>query len=413
MRFTNLAATGQETEGRGMDNLEYAGLLIERFNQGLRIDSKESLRRFNASVTSEMTHGDVLDVLIRQAASRIVEEPDYGSFATRLLHRKIALEVKRLSIHSFSDAVHMGYEQGILTDKIHSFVIDNHVVLNQAVDNQFDDLFTYFGLATVYDRYLLRHPTNRSVFELPQYLFLRVACGIYQDVGQVVDLYRLMASFSYMPGSPTLFNAGSRNPQLSSCFLVDSPNDSIEGIYRRYSDVAKLSKHGGGIGISYSRVRSRGSLIKGTNGRSSGIGPWLKTLDSSVAAVNQGGRRKGACCVYLETWHADIETFLELRDNTGDEAQRTHNINLANWVPDLFMKRLRDDGMWSLFDPSRVPELCDTYGDEFEEIYVQAERDQKFDRQISARDLYGRMVKTLAQTGNGWMTFKDACNKKY
>ncbi|HXW53763.1 MAG TPA: ribonucleoside-diphosphate reductase subunit alpha [Myxococcota bacterium] len=391
---------------------DYASFLISRFSQGLKIDINEALNRFAMSAMADMQHDDVLDVLIRQAASRIVEEPDYGVLARKLLHRKISLEVARLSVHSFSDAVTMGFQQGMLTEKIFSFVMDNQTALDQSIDVQFNDLFTYFGLATVYDRYLLRHPINRKVFELPQYLFMRVACGIYSDLPQIIELYRLMASFSYMAASPTLFNAGTKNPQLSSCFLVDSPNDSIEGIYRRYTDVAKLSKHGGGIGISYSRVRSRGSLIRGTNGRSSGISPWLKTLDSSVAAVNQGGRRKGACCVYLETWHADIETFLELRDSTGDEAQRTHNLNLANWVPDLFMKRVRDDAPWSLFDPSRVPELCDTYGDDFERIYQQAEKDLKFERQISARDLYARMMKTLAQTGNGWMTFKDACNKK-
>jgi ribonucleoside-diphosphate reductase alpha chain len=359
-----------------------------------------------------MSHDDAISVLIRQAASRIVEEPDFGLFASKLLQRKIDEEVLRQGIHSFSDAVDMGFHQGILTEKIYHFVVANKNTLDACIDDQFNDFFTYFGLATVYDRYLLRHPSNRKVFERPQYLFMRVACGIYDDLAQAIELYRLMASFSYLPGSPTLFNAGSRNPQLSSCFLVDSPNDSIEGIYRRYADVAMLSKHGGGVGISYSRVRSRGSLIRGTNGRSSGIAPWLKTLDSSVAAVNQGGRRKGACCVYLETWHADIEDFLELRDNTGDESQRTHNLNLANWVPDLFMKRVKEDGLWSLFDPSRMPELCDNYGEDFERIYIQAEVDLKFERQIKARDLYSRMMKTLAQTGNGWMTFKDVSNKK-
>lgn len=397
---------------RHLPPIECAGLLIDNFGQGLRIDKAESLKRFSMSAIDGMSIREVMDVLVQKAALCIAQEPDYSVFATRLLHKKISDEVLLQGIHSFSDAVLMGYNQGILTEKIYSFVQKNKAIIDDSIDHSFNDLFTYFGLSTVYDRYLLRHPINRSVFELPQFLFMRVACGIYENVDRAIELYRLMASFAYMPGSPTLFNAGTKNPQLSSCFLVDSPNDSIEGIYRRYMDVAKLSKHGGGIGISYSKVRSRGSLIKGTNGRSSGIAPWLKTLDSSVAAVNQGGRRKGACCVYLETWHADIESFLELRDNTGDEAQRTHNLNLANWVPDLFMKRVRDNGVWSLFDPSKVPALCETYGDEFERIYLEAEQDKKFERQISAQDLYGRMMKTLAQTGNGWMTFKDTCNAK-
>lgn len=415
MAFINSSAenmTPKSDQTNDMSCHDFARILVERMGNDLAIDREEILERFANSAVADMKASEVSDVLIRGAASRIVEEPDYGVFATRLLHRKIGEEVAMQQVHCFSDAVKMGYEQGILTESLFSFVMRNKEELDRAVDTSFNDLFTYFGLSTVYDRYLLRHPSNRMVFELPQFLFMRVACGVYDDVSRAIELYRLMASFSYMPGSPTLFNAGSKNPQLSSCFLVDSPNDSIDGIYRRYGDVARLSKHGGGIGISYSRVRSRGSLIKGTNGRSSGITPWLKTLDSSVSAVNQGGRRKGACCVYLETWHADIENFLELRDSAGDEAQRTHNLNLANWIPDLFMKRVKDNQLWSLFDPSKVPELCDTYGDEFERIYTEAEAQNKFERQIPAQALYARMMKTLAQTGNGWMTFKDTCNNK-
>lgn len=389
-----------------------AKAIIEHYSKNLALDPLDMQKRFDKSASDFMSHEEIMDVLIRQSASRIMEEPDYGVFAASLLQRKIGDEVASIGVHRFSDAVRMGHAQGILTDSLLQFVEKHAAVLDASIDENFNELFTYFGLATVYDRYLLRHPTKRSVFERPQYLFMRVACGVANDVKRAIEFYRLMASFSYMPGSPTLFNAGTRNPQLSSCFLVDSPDDSLEDIYKRYGDVAMLSKHGGGIGISYSKVRSRGSLIRGTNGRSSGIGPWLKTLDSSVSAVNQGGRRKGACCVYLETWHADIETFLELKDNTGDEAQRTHNLNIANWVPDLFMKRVKEDGVWSLFDPSKIPMLAESYGDEFERIYIDAEREGLFQRQIKARDLYGRMMKTLAQTGNGWMTFKDTSNNK-
>jgi ribonucleoside-diphosphate reductase alpha chain len=197
---------------------------------------------------------------------------------------------------------------------------------------------------------------------------------------------------------------------MSSCYLLDSPEDTLENIYDRYKDVARLSKFAGGIGLAFHRVRSRGSLIRGTNGLSNGIVPWLKTLDSSVSAVNQGGKRKGAACVYLETWHADIDEFLELRDNTGDEARRTHNLNLANWVPDLFMERVEKDWTWSLFDPKKVPHLTDLYGAEFERAYVEAEQQGLYERQVPARQLYSRMMRTLAQTGNGWMTFKDPSN---
>ena len=212
------------------------------------------------------------------------------------------------------------------------------------------------------------------MIETPQQFFLRVACALADSVPAALELYRLMSRLEYLPSSPTLFNAGTAHEQLSSCFLLDSPADHLEAIYQRYTDIALLSKFSGGIGVAYHRVRSRGSLIQATNGLSNGIVPWLKTLDSSVSAVNQGGKRKGACCVYLETWHADIEEFLELRDNTGDEASRTHNLNLANWVPDLFMKRVEADQMWSLFDPKRVPELPDLWGEAFEAAYLRAEQ---------------------------------------
>ena len=198
---------------------------------------------------------------------------------------------------------------------------------------------------------------------------------------------------------------------MSSCYLVDSPRDDLDSIYSRYQQVARLSKFAGGIGIAFSRVRCRGALIRGTNGQSNGIVPFLRTLDSSVAAVNQGGRRKGAACVYLEPWHPDVEEFLELRDNTGEDARRTHNLNLANWVPDEFMRRVEADEVWSLIDPDEVPELPDLWGAAFDEAYRAAEREGRLVRQVQARDLYARMMRTLAQTGNGWMTFKDASNR--
>jgi ribonucleoside-diphosphate reductase alpha chain len=198
---------------------------------------------------------------------------------------------------------------------------------------------------------------------------------------------------------------------MSSCYLVDSPRDELDSIYSRYQQVARLSKFAGGIGIAFSRVRSRGALIRGTNGASNGIVPFLRTLDSSVAAVNQGGRRKGAACVYLEPWHPDVEEFLELRDNTGEDARRTHNLNLANWIPDEFMRRVEADEEWSLIDPDQAPELPDLWGEAFDAAYRLAEEEGRYVRRVSARELYGKMMRTLAQTGNGWMTFKDAANR--
>ena len=349
---------------------------------------------------------------IQTAASFIAEEPEYSKLAGRLLARYIDKEVRGHNIQAFSQSVLAGRKLGLINDRLAEEVERNARKLDDAVVSTRNHLFEYFGLRTVYDRYLLRHPTRRDVIETPQYFFMRVACALSSSVHETLELYRLLSSLEYLPSSPTLFNAGTRHEQLSSCFLLESPEDDLEAIYRRYGEVAKLSKFAGGIGLAYHRIRSRGSLIRGTNGQSNGVVPWLKTLDASVAAVNQGGRRKGACCVYLENWHADIEEFLELRDNTGDEARRTHNLNLANWVSDLFMRRVEADAEWSLFDPKDVPHLIDLYGSAFDEAYAEAERDGKAVKTVRARDLYGRMMRTLAQTGNGWVTFKDASNEK-
>ncbi|MFN3842304.1 MAG: ribonucleoside-diphosphate reductase subunit alpha [Rehaibacterium terrae] len=351
------------------------------------------------------------ELSIRTAALLTAEEPEYGRLAARLLANVIAKEVAGQEIHAFSQAIARGHELGLIGERLLGFVQAHARKLNDALDPALDRRFDYFGLRTLYDRYLLKHPGTRRVIETPQQFFLRIACALSEDVNEALALYRRMAELDYLPSSPTLFNAGTTHEQLSSCFLLDSPADSLDAIYQRYADVAMLSKFSGGIGLSYSRVRSRGSLIRSTNGLSNGIVPWLKTLDASVAAVNQGGKRKGACCVYLEPWHADIEEFLELRDNTGDEARRTHNLNLANWIPDLFMRRVEADAMWSLFDPKTVPELVDLWGEAFERAYEQAEARGLAQRQVRARELYARMMRTLAQTGNGWMTFKDKANR--
>ncbi len=373
----------------------------------LRVATKAISGLYDGATTKE------LDNLCIQTASLLIgEDPEYSRLAARLLGTFVDEEVRSQKIQSFSDSVLFGYQNGLLSESLFQFVQKNRAALCAAIEPYRTDRFEYFGLRTIYDRYLLKNPTTRQVFETPQYFFMRVACGLAQTLEEAVEFYRLISSHDYMPSTPTLFNSGTLRPQMSSCYLLESPEDNLKSIYDKYTDVALLSKFAGGIGLAYHRVRSRGSLIRGTNGHSNGIIPWLKTLDSSVAAVNQGGKRKGAACVYLETWHADIEEFLELRDNTGDEAKRTHNLNLANWVPDLFMKRVEADEKWSLFDPSKNPELIDLYGEAFEKAYVQAESEKKYQKQVSARDLYSRMMKTLAQTGNGWMTWKDSSNLK-
>ena len=372
----------------------------------LRVALKTIGGLYDGATTQELD-----ELSIRTAAALTAEEPEYGQLAARLLGAYIDKEVSGQEIQSFSQSIARGAELGIVNDRLRDFVSANARKLNDAIDPLATRRFEYFGLRTVYDRYLLRHPQLRKVIETPQHFFMRIACALGGgEIGETLELYRLLSSLEYIASSPTLFNSGTAHEQLSSCFLLDSPADSLESIYEKYGDVAKLSKFAGGIGLAYSRVRSRGSLIKGTNGHSNGLVPWLKTLDASVAAVNQGGKRKGAACVYLEPWHGDIEEFLELRDNTGDDARRTHNLNLANWIPDEFMRRVETDGEWSLFDPKVVPHFVDSWGETFEKAYREAEAAGLAVKKVKARELYARMLRTLAQTGNGWMTFKDRSN---
>lgn len=372
----------------------------------LRVATRTISGLYDGATTAELDR-----LSIQTAAEMIGEEPQYSRLAARLLAGYVDKEVRRQGITSFSAAIRISHAEGLIGDDTAAFVAAHARTLDDAVDAGGDRRFEYFGLRTVYDRYLLRHPSSRLVLETPQYWLLRVACGLSRTPDEAVDFYRLMSSLAYLPSSPTLFNSGTRHTQMSSCYLVDSPRDELDSIYQRYAQVANLSKFAGGIGIAYSRVRSRGSLIRGTNGQSNGIVPWLRTLDASVAAVNQGGRRKGAACVYLEPWHPDVEEFLQLRDNTGEDARRTHNLNLANWIPDEFMRRVEADELWSLFDPHEVPELPDLWGERFDAAYRAAEAQGRYVRQVPARELYGKMMRTLAQTGNGWMTFKDAANR--
>jgi len=373
----------------------------------MRVATKVISGLYDGTSTKELDR-----LCIRTSSLLIAEDTDYSKLSSRLLARYIHEEVENQGINNFFASVKTAYKAGLIQKDKYDFIREHKEALNIIIDNSRTKKFEYFGLRTIYDRYLLKDPTSRQVIETPQFFFLRVACGLADTFKSAKIFYDLISNLDYMPSSPTLFNTASHRSQLSSCYLLDSPKDDLSAIYDKYKDVALLSKFAGGIGLSFSRVRSRGSLIKGTNGKSNGIVPFLKTLDSSVAAVNQGGRRKGAACIYLETWHQDIESFLELRDNTGDEQQRTHNLNIANWVPDLFMERVSDDQDWSLFDPKDVPELVDSYGKDFKAKYEKAEEQGLAIRTIPARKLYARMMKTLAETGNGWMNFKDHSNSK-
>lgn len=368
-----------------------------------------------------VTTRDIDMLSVRNAVGLIIEDPVYSKVAARILANVMSKEVSGQDIQSFSQCIQTGFDQGLIAQQTYDLVMANKRKLNAAVKDDRDWLFEYHGIQTLYDRYLLKHPTmkvtdggnsQRMVIETPQYFFMRVACGLAEDAVEAVELYDLLSSLEYMTSTPTLFNSGTRHSQMSSCYLLDSPLDSLDDLYKRYGDIAMLSKFAGGIGASYSRIRGKGSLIKGTNGKSNGIVPWLHTLSGSVAAVNQGGKRKGAACVYLDTHHPDIMEFLELRDNTGEKERRAYNLNLANWVPDLFMKRVKEDGMWSVFDPSVAPELNDLYGDDYEARYAALEADKKFSDQFPARKVYARMMRTLAETGNGWMCFRDTSNNR-
>jgi ribonucleoside-diphosphate reductase alpha chain len=351
------------------------------------------------------------ELSIQTAAALTAEEPEYSKLAANLLSAYIAKEVASQDIQSFSQAIGRGFELGLIHPRLAQFVQRHARKLNDAIDYAADGNLEYFGLRTLSDRYLLRHPLTRKALEGAQMFFMRVACALAGDeVSEALSLYRSFSALDYLPSSPTLFNAGTTHEQMSSCYLLDAPEDSLDGIYQRYHEIARLSKFSGGIGISFSSVRSQGSLIRSTNGVSNGVVPWLKTLDASVSAVNQGGRRKGAACVFMESWHADIEQFLELRDNTGDPGRRTYNLNLANWVPDLFMHRVEAGSDWSLFDPRDVPRLSECHGQTFDQAYQQAERQGLAKKTIPARTLYARMMRTLAETGNGWMNFKDRAN---
>jgi len=408
---TSMAVTKRSGEREAVD-VNKIVRAVSRCCDGLNeVDAMRVALKTIAGLYDGASTRELDELSIRTAASFMAEEPEYSQLAARLLSGYIDKEVQGQGIYSFSQSIRLGFDVGLINERVLAFVEAHARKLNDAVDAARTQRLEYFGLRTLYDRYLLKHPTRRQVIEAPQQFWLRIAVSLSASVPEALDLYGLMSSLDYIPSSPTLFNSGTRHEQLSSCFLLDSPQDSLESIYDRYKDVAMLSKFSGGIGMAFHRVRSEGSLIRATNGLSNGIVPWLKTLDSSVAAVNQGGKRKGAACVYLEPWHADIESFLELRDNTGDEGRRTHHINIANWIPDLFMQRVEHNGQWSLFDPKDVPELPDLFGAAFDSAYAQAEATGLAKKQLPARDLYARMMRVLAQTGNGWMTFKDKSNR--
>jgi ribonucleoside-diphosphate reductase alpha chain len=322
-------------------------------------------------------------------------------------------EMTKIYPEAFKAFIHAGIENDIINPELAKMDLDK---LAQAIDPNRDNNFTYLGLQTLYDRYFIHKDDVR--YELPQIFFMRVSMGLaINEEGReerAIEFYNLLSNFDYMSSTPTLFNSGTLHSQLSSCYLTTVPDD-LHGIYGAIQDNAMLSKWAGGLGNDWTPVRGLGSKIKGTNGKSQGVVPFLKVVNDTAVAVNQGGKRKGAVCSYLETWHMDIEEFLELRKNTGDDRRRTHDMNTANWVPDLFMKRVSEGKHWTLFTPSDTPDLHDLYGKDFEERYEFYESltesgQIEFYKKVDAGELWKKMLSMLFETGHPWITFKDVCN---
>jgi len=373
---------------------------------------------------SGITTEEIDESVILSARALIEKHPDYAFVCSRLVLRSLyqavfgpvesrGEEMQKLYTENFAAYLEKGIEAGLLNPELAKFDLER---LSAALDADADRHFQFQGIQIIKDRYLIRDRAQ-TVIELPQWMWMRVAMGLalLEDdrEARAIEFYNVIKDFDYLPSTPTLFSSGTKHSQLASCFL-NTVEDSIEGIFKSYADNARLSKWAGGIGTDWTPVRATGSNIRGTNGKSQGLVPWLK-IDNDVAiAVNQGGKRKGAHCAYLETWHADIEDFLELRKNVGDERRRTHDINTANWIPDLFMKRVKADSHWTLFSPEQVPTLHDSYGEAFEKAYIQYEADAEAGliegKQVEARPLWRKMLSMLFETGHPWITFKDACN---
>lgn len=381
--------------------------------------SKEMIKNIYDGVTT----AEIEKALILAAVAFIERDPAYSKVAARLYMQRIYKDVIGKSItqdllgisyrETFVDNIKLGVKEGIYDKKLAEYDLDK---LSWSLQIDRDDSFEYMGIQTLYERYFAKH--NKKQIELPQAFFMRVAMGLAINEedkdAKAIEFYNLLSSFRFMSSSPTLFHSGTSYQQLSSCYLTTVPDD-LPAIFKSYSDNAMLSKWAGGLGNDWSPIRATGSWIKTTKVESQGVIPFLKIANDVTAAINRSGRRRGATCAYLETWHLDIEEFLDLRKNTGDDRRRTHDMNTANWIPDLFMKRLASDDNWTLFSPDEVPELHDIYGLEFEKKYTEYEKlaeEGKIKRHktVAAKKLWRKMISMIFETGHPWMTFKDPCN---
>ncbi len=406
-------------------DLDRLKTLIETACTGLGADVKaepilaETMRNLYDGVPMD----EVYKASILAARTLIEKDPDYTYATARLLFHTISREVLGRDVApSDMTGAYADYFPGFIKKGIDAELLDERLAqfdlprLGAALKAERDHQFDYLGLQTLYDRYFLH--VGKARIELPQAFFMRVAMGLALNEidreARAIEFYEVLSSFDFMSSTPTLFNSGTRRSQLSSCYLTTVPDD-LDGIYESIKENALLSKFAGGLGNDWTRVRALGAHIKGTNGESQGVVPFLKVVNDTAVAVNQGGKRKGAVCTYLETWHLDIEEFLELRKNTGDDRRRTHDMNTANWIPDLFMRRVMEKGTWTLFSPNNVPDLHDLFGADFEKAYVAYEEkaargEIKPARTIQASDLWRKMLTMLFETGHPWITFKDACN---
>jgi len=411
-----------------LDVEKVAGLISDACDGLAEVSVKEVLDEALKNLYDGVSISDMRTSLVMSARTKVEKEPNYSFVTARILMDQIRNEAlgflgvsEESTYHemekhypaAFKAYIDKGIELDILNPELKEFDLDK---LADAIDYQRDNQFTYLGLQTLYDRYFIH--SNDVRYELPQVFFMRVSMGLALEEDnreeRAIEFYKLLSSFDYMSSTPTLFNSGTKRPQLSSCYLTTIPDD-LDGIFSAMKDNALLSKWAGGLGNDWTPVRAMNSYIKGTNGKSQGVVPFLKVANDTAVAVNQGGKRKGAMCGYLETWHLDIEEFLELRKNTGDERRRTHDMNTANWVPDLFMKRVEQDKEWTLFSPGETPELHDLIGKEFEDKYEAYEEKAKKGemgqyKSVSAKELWRKMLTMLFETGHPWITFKDSCN---
>ena len=337
----------------------------------------------------------------------ITQHPDYEILATRIT----ASNIHKTTPKKFSESMEILFENGYLSSEVFNFIKKNSVELDEAIDKNRDFTIGFFGLKTLEKAYLQK--VQNKILETPQYMYMRVSCSIHTDnIDLAIQTYDFMSSGYFIHATPTLFNAGSKTPQLSSCFLVAAKEDSLDGIYDTIKECARISKWAGGIGLHVHNIRARKSIIKSTNGQSDGIIPMLRVFNATARYVNQAGKRKGSFAVYLEPWHADIMEFLELRLNQGDEEARARDLFTALWIPDLFMKRVRDDGNWSLFSPDTAPGLSDVYGDEFEQLYDRYESEGKAISTVPASKVWMAILKSQTETGTPYMMYKDSCNEK-